>query len=94
MLFFPFLSHCISLKLIEEMSTSAGLQCEVDPVLCQALRVHKGSIVALVPFSTSQNQHLYQVVPTVQPLSPFKSTPSTLEEICYPCKLLLTPISF
>ena len=24
------------------MATSAGLQCEVDPVLCQALRAHKG----------------------------------------------------
>ena len=30
-------------KLVEEMATSAGLQCEVDPVLCQALRVHKGA---------------------------------------------------
>ncbi|KAM7436175.1 Nck-associated protein 1 [Porites harrisoni] len=27
--------------LVDEMATSAGLQCEVDPVLCQALRVHK-----------------------------------------------------
>lgn len=27
--------------LVEEMATSAGLQCEVDPVLCQALRVYK-----------------------------------------------------
>lgn len=27
--------------LVEEMATSAGLQCEVDPVLCQALRAHK-----------------------------------------------------
>lgn len=27
--------------LVEEMATSAGLQCELDPVLCQALRVHK-----------------------------------------------------
>ena len=34
-----------SLKLVEEMSTSAGLQCELDPVLCQALRVHKGRIL-------------------------------------------------
>ena len=29
-------------QLVEEMATSAGLQCELDPVLCQALRVHKG----------------------------------------------------
>lgn len=27
--------------LVEEMATSAGLQCEIDPVLCQALRGHK-----------------------------------------------------
>ncbi|KAJ7380999.1 Nck-associated protein 1 [Desmophyllum pertusum] len=27
--------------LVEEMATSAGLQCELDPVLCQALRVVK-----------------------------------------------------
>ena len=33
----------ILLQLVEEMATSAGLQCELDPVLCQALRVHKGA---------------------------------------------------
>ena len=33
----------ILFKLVEEMATSAGLQCEVDPVLCQAIRVHKGA---------------------------------------------------
>lgn len=27
--------------LVDEMATSAGLQCELDPVLCEALRVHK-----------------------------------------------------
>lgn len=33
------------------MATSAGLQCEVDPVLCQALRVHKGEcLIKLVVF--------------------------------------------
>ena len=33
----------ILFQLVEEMATSAGLQCEVDPVLCQALRAHKGA---------------------------------------------------
>ena len=29
------------------MVTSAGLQCEIDPVLCQALRAHKGRAFVL-----------------------------------------------
>ena len=33
----------ILFQLVEEMATSAGLQCELDPVLCQALRAHKGA---------------------------------------------------
>ncbi|RMX61247.1 hypothetical protein pdam_00007400 [Pocillopora damicornis] len=49
----PFLMNCIvdfkehfphgnnDRPLVEEMATSAGLQCELDPVLCEALRVHK-----------------------------------------------------
>lgn len=40
----PGIHSCyILFKLVEEMATSAGLQCELDPVLCQALRVHKGA---------------------------------------------------
>ena len=35
-------SKFLLFKLVEEMATSAGLQCELDPVLCEALRVHKG----------------------------------------------------
>ena len=36
-------SCCFLFQLVEEMATSAGLQCELDPVLCQALRTHKGA---------------------------------------------------
>ena len=37
-------SKFLLFKLVEEMATSAGLQCELDPVLCEALRVHRGEV--------------------------------------------------
>ena len=40
-------SKFLLFKLVEEMATSAGLQCELDPVLCEALRVHKGEFFFL-----------------------------------------------
>lgn len=40
------------------MATSAGLQCEIDPVLCQALRAHKGGSFSVFFYFLISKCHL------------------------------------